>query len=778
MRNSLIGICFVLAMAIGSGHCAPEQVQLANGHYRITLETARPGLSGIRNLRMGKHGVIHAPSAAQPIFAVNLREPLPQGTDARAWKLTSRDFTTTRATASRTGQETTLQWNMFWKSGDIRVDVMLSVESDASPESVWGVSIKANRELDADFAFPILDGLTIGPAPERAWYFHPRWAGLLNDVPIDVASTYGQYVRMQVMAVSNPSGAGVGKPSVVYVVTRDTTMARKTFELVKRVPGVAPVELRDDYGFPFWSGFQAREGAGMAVNWTRIALQAGKSHVVPPVVIGIGAGDWRDALTSYQVWARTWCPIHERSARESFKHCFYRIFTQPDCDTALAELDRSTYPDYLQFMVQKVHLNGNYGYREDWGLPQIQRFVRECRKRGIVTNHYVEGYIAHNTSGIWKEKGNEWGQMAGGKFQTAWANQCMWLGEPGWHGWLAGETSRLARDLGLDSIYLDEIGFGTGDKSFSANPHHNPGRLQPDGAMTGVRALLRTVRKSLDEVDSGISIYTEGPAVDCLFPYLDGVEDYGCRQWTSLPKAYRIPVHFLRFVFPDMKFADIPEDTGEAVDRQVRMCLFNGIGTFTRLAATDAASWIERVHVVERDNRDAFNDRNPTPLVPTLAEGVYCNRFSSPAKTVFTVFNANEYRASGQLLDLPVAKPGHHWVDLLHGSELRTDAGRWGTRAVLDLEPGDVAAIARFPVLIAVRADGDRMRLTAPKLAAGEKMVLTLVGGDGIVRKQEPMEAKPDGFSLAGVTEKGKYRAVLKLYREGVLLDMLELPGA
>ncbi len=300
------------------------------------------------------------------------------------------------------------------------------------------------------------------------------------------------------------------------------------------------------------------------------------------MVIGIGAGDWRVALTSYQTWARTWYPIHKRSARECSSTVLSHLHPKPSCVAALAELDRSTDPEYLQFMGAE-----SAPYRQLWlpcglGTAEIQRFVRECKKRGIVTTTTVEGYIAHSTSGIWQEKGNEWGQMAGGKFQTAWANQCMWLGDPGWHGWLAAESSRLARDLGLDSIYLDEIGFGTGDKSFSDNPNHNPGRLQRDGAMTGARDLLRTVRKSLDQVDSGISIYTEGPAVDCLFPYLDGVEDYGCRQWNSKPQAYRIPVHFLRFVFPDMKFADIPEGTGEAFDRQVRMCLFNGIGTFTR----------------------------------------------------------------------------------------------------------------------------------------------------------------------------------------------------
>ena len=295
--------------------------------------------------------------------------------------------------------------------------------------------------------------------------------------------------------------------------------------------------------------------------------------------------------------------------------------------------------------------------------------------------------------------------------------------------------------------------------------------------MVGVRDLLRTVRKSLDQVDPGISIYTEGPAVDCLLPYLDGVEDYGCRQWVSQPKTYRVPVHFLRFVFPDFKFADIPEGTGEAVDRQVRMCLFNGIGTFTSLASRNPPSWVERIHVVERDNRDAFNDMRPTPLIPTLFEGVYCNRFASPAKTVFTLFNANEYRASGQVLNLPAVKPGHHWVELVRSRSLRTDEGRWGTRAVLDMLPGDVAVIAEFPLILKLCVQGDRVWLTETRLNAGEKIVLVLVDEDGVICETEPCEAGPEGFSLAEATRSGKYRAVLKLYRDDLLVDMVELPN-
>lgn len=771
-------LCLAVAVVVScAAQGAPTKVELGNAHYKIVMDSAKPGVIRIDNLRMGSHSGILTPGSSQPFFAMTVQEAYPQGKEARTWKLSSTDFVTTAARTSRTKQGPSLIWEMHWKSGDIRIEVRLTAQSDASSESVWQATIRSNSDLDINFAFPIFDGLQIGPVPERAWYFHPRWSGVLNDVPTDLATTYGQYARMQVMAASNPAGAGAGKPAVVYIVTRDTTMARKTYELVKRVPGVEPVQVHDFYYFPFYAGFKATQGIGMAVNWTRIALQPGKTHTVSPVVIGIGAGDWRDALESYRKWARTWCPVHTRAARDCFRHCFYRMFNEPSADAALAVIDAARHPDYLQFMVQNVHINGEYGYREDWGLPEIQRFVQECKNRGILTNHYVEGGVVHHTSSIWKEKGDQWGHMRGDEFQIAFSNQSMWLAHPEWHEWLAVESSRLARDLKLDSIYLDEIGFGTSDKAHSDNPRHNPGRFQPDGAMTGVRDLLRTVRKSIDQVNPGISIYTEGPAVDGLFPYLDGVEDYSCRQWNSKPKTYRIPVHFLRFAFPDVKFADIPEGTGEAVDRQVRMCLFNGIGTFTSLAPRNPAKWVERIHVVEKENRDAFNDMSPTPLVPTLVEGVYCNRFASPAKTIFTLFNANEYRAAGQVLNLPAAKTGHHWVELVRSRNLRTDEGRWGARAVLDMLPGDVAVIAEFPSILKLRMEGDRVWLTETRLNAGEKIVLVLVDEDGVIRETESCEAGPEGLSLAEATRSGEYQAVLKLYRDDLLVDMVELPS-
>lgn len=775
--GTLAAICGALMILTSVSVNAARSVELSNTHYKITLDSIKPSVASIENRSMGRFSTIYKPRVPQPFFAATLREAIPaSGKKAKNWSINSLDFTTRSIKTAKTATGSTTVWNLAWKSDNRLLEVNLVINTNATLESTWRFTLKSNSELDATFAFPVLDGLKIGPKPEGAYYFHPRFSGLLNDIPIDLASTYGQYARMQLMDAYHPSGAGENRPAGIYVVTHDRSMMRKSYELTKRERGVNPVKLRDDYGFPFSNSLRSTEGIGMVVNWMRIPLQTGKPYSVPSVVIGIGAGDWRDALKSYRNWVDSWYQPRKRGAVSSFLHSSFDLFSQPNYDAALAELDKHPYPDYLQFMVQKNRILGDYGYRDDWSLADLQRFVSECKRRGIATNHYVEGYIASKTTQVWKEHGTDWGQMQGKEYQVGFANQCMWLCSPGWHKWLVGETARLARDLKLDSIYLDEVGWGTGDKSSSDNPAHNPGRFQQDGAMNGARDLLRKVRAGLDTVSPDITMYTEGPAVDYLLPYLDGVEDYTCVQLKNYPEAHRIPVHFMRFVFPEFKFADIPDGTQSEIDTQLKQCLFNGTGYM--VSAEDAGrpeSWLGRIHSIQRDNRDAFTELHPKPLVPTLASGVYCNRFTSVTKTVFTLFNNNDYPVSGQMLSLP-ALANRHWVDLLNLTTLRVDQTREGARAVMQIAPRDVAVIAALPSLLKLRRVGERVWLTSPRTVGAEKIYLNLVNGNGIVRESRLFTPRSEGFSLAEVTSNGKYFAVLKLYREGVLLDMVALP--
>ncbi len=755
---------------------APRYKEIANSHYRYQLDVQHPAIVLVDNRKMGRNAAILRPNNPQSLFSVAARELDAAGKVIRYRSFSSQDFTTTHFDTTHKGSSTITAWTMVRQFGADKLTVGLTISADSSMESIWSCTLKCSRNMDVDFAFPMMDGLKLGPDPKDAFYFHPRYSGLLNDVPIRLATTYGQYARMQAMCAYNPSGAARWQPGVVYMVTHDTNMMRKTYELEKRQKGVTPLNLRDDYGFAFAKGFKADDGISMAVNWTRIALQPNKPYRVPDVAVGIGAGDWRTALSSYRSWTNGWYPEHRRGAALSFAHTSFDLFSQPNCDAALAEIDKHPYPDYMQFMVQNKRLLGEYGNRDDWSLAELQRFVAECKKRGIAANHYVEGYIASKDSQVWKDHGTEWGQMQGEQYQTAFANQCMWLCQPEWHRWLEGETSRLARELKLDSIYLDELGWGTGDKSHSDNPAHHPGRYQPDGAMEGVRDLLRVVRGGLDKVNPSITMYTEGPAVDCLLPYLDGVEDYTCVQLKSNPAAYRIPVHFMRFVYPDFKFADIPDGTPAEQELQLKMCLFNGTGSMSSgLAPLDSQSWLNRSHTILKENRDAFSDLHPTPLVSTMVNRVYCNRFTASNKRIYTLWNGNDYLVSGQLLVLPKAN-GEHWVDLLNNINLQIDASHSGDRAVTQIAPHDVAVIASFPQIIRFRRDGEHMWLTSPKLASGDELVLSLIKPDGAVAESKPFHANSSGFSLADISSDGRFRVVMKLYRNKLLRDVAVLP--
>ncbi len=758
----IFGSC---ALCLDAGAAA-----LSNSHYSVTFHTERPGWNSVQ-AGQAKAGSTHM---QRPLFSVSVRDAVP-GQPARERRIRSDEFVTRACHIRRDGPRSALDWSLRWQDGTLRLDVRLEALADSSPEIVWKASLTANRDLNLEFTFPLIDGLELSSRPADVWYMHPRWAGIINDVPANIASVYGQYVRMQAMAAHavNANGRTV---SGMYIITRDTTMARKTFELVKREPGRAPVIQRDAYGFPFADAFRASTGVGMAVSWLRVALRAGVRYDIPPVVTAFGAVGWRDAVQSYARWVRTWMPEHQRAARDCYHHAsFYTLFDQPDCDSALAYLDRHVRADYLQYMVQKQHRNGEYGYREDWGLPELQRFTQALKQRGIHTNHYIEGYIVHEQSPVWLENRERWGQMIGGAYQTAFANMCMWLAEPGWHRWLTDTAVRLASELKLDSIYLDEVGFGTGDKTASDNPNHRPGRFQPDGAMTGVRGMLRTVRVGLDKVDPAITLYTEGPAVDCLLPWLDGVEDYGCRQW-SLP-IYRIPIHLMRFVFPDVTFADIPEGNPEEVDTQIRMCLFNGIGFMTGLLErTEPEGWAACAGRVLRENRDALRDMHPTPLAPTRMAGVYSNHFQAQQKLLVTAFNANGYRAAGQLLNLPQGPADIHWVDVIRCAEAVTEQSATGLRAVLDLPPSGVAALARLPVSMTLFRTGEHVTLSIKDPQAADVFELVELTRNGELLRQSPFPLTDSGFSLASLSQQGQLRLAVKRLRSGMLIDLLELP--
>jgi hypothetical protein len=102
-------------------------------------------------------------------------------------------------------------------------------------------------------------------------------------------------------------------------------------------------------------------------------------------------------------------------------------------------------------------------------------------------------------------------------------------------------------------------------------------------------------------------------------------------------------------------------------------------------------------HRILEQNGDAFGSRDVTPLVPTLAEDIYANRFIGGGKTITLLYNASGFTMDKPLITAP-AKNGFHYFDLLNGQEITPQ----DNTISMKLHPNKVAAIALLPKVLSV----------------------------------------------------------------------------
>jgi hypothetical protein len=108
------------------------------------------------------------------------------------------------------------------------------------------------------------------------------------------------------------------------------------------------------------------------------------------------------------------------------------------------------------------------------------------------------------------------------------------------------------------------------------------------------------------------------------------------------------------------------------------------------------------------ESSDLFDGRDVEPLVPTLREHVYANRFSGRDKQITMLYNDNPFTVDGMLL--PVEREeGWHWFELMRGVELEPDRARGRMGRGAEARPGEVACIARLPERLERRARADRL---------------------------------------------------------------------
>jgi gamma-glutamyl hercynylcysteine S-oxide synthase len=121
----------------------------------------------------------------------------------------------------------------------------------------------------------------------------------------------------------------------------------------------------------------------------------------------------------------------------------------------------------------------------------------------------------------------------------------------------------------------------------------------------------------------------------------------------------------------------------------------NLFGFFNPWNAEDR-TLVRKIARVLRACRAAFAHPDWQPLIGTLIEGVYANRWPDGNRTVYTLYNGTDQAVNGPALALPPA-PGMRAWDLLSGEPLRLVSDESGALLSLTLPPREATAVLVQP---------------------------------------------------------------------------------
>ncbi len=445
-------------------------------------------------------------------------------------------------------------------------------------------------------------------------------------------------------------------------------------------------------------------------------LEIGQVSPALTVELFVHAGDWRQTFERYKAWVQTWYrPIAPR--KDWFRKVF--AFRQDYIDAGLFDFAARTYRfaervqfahqafgacDYLHIFDWGATLNrGRVGDYDPWGnrltsADEFREAVIALQRSGVPVGLYIEGYLIDERSHIGKAHREDWGLRNHDGSVQLWEpgspEFVMCPGAKGWQDYFTQVYRRVHKETNALGFYIDQFGFCHRD-CFAQNHDHPPdwNVLRGEGVMT------KQVREALPPE---CVLYTESFPPEIHTVLQDGSFDYAIHDFQI--RAYRwmpVPVRLGRFIFPDFKVlqiivCDLPVGTNEEAVKQV---FFNGDGYWLQ---GEPESWwqqetldvLRRCIAVLKEHSDAFAGNECEPLVPTLVNGVFANRFSSALKTVWTLYNANWRSVSGEILAVPHVD-GARYFDAWNGKEIKPRIVGKTAFVSLKIEPHGVGCVVQ-----------------------------------------------------------------------------------
>ena len=643
------------------------------------------------------------------------------------------------------------------------------------------VTNRGESGVDFALAFPHLDGITLSAKPEDDFYCFPFGGGIIGGENCRFRSAYGQNDAWWQMVdlFSRTSGGGVylrgDDPEASYkFLNLRKGKGVKHPDLYHLCTGTTPGFFESEHHWPH--ALSEGEYAGMAIDYAERPYAPGVKVSLPDAVIGTHAGNWKAAMQRYADWASgVWprqafpgklagqwnyragrglgSPLwkdgkydtsyqgkHHRRPADIWELCSWwtlsgslywklpfeeigRFAKDPWVEKVLVWRDPATGEKVLSYAL------GDYdGYNPQWGgLPAFRQHIRELKNADQVALLYYDAVLmdasAKNAKMVPEFAVINHQYKCGPAHDVAnpttppgivakYHQYAMCVNAEKFADYTIDDVVRVVEETGADGVRLDEFG-GGGHLCFSTMHKHifsNEGWGNP--VLQAVAYITRGIREKLGRSGKEVLLLTEFPGHDMLVSTLDGALCYDGISRRSFARPAQI--NLLRFYFRNCKLFEIIEDAGDHKPAPWDLWLWNAVGVY------NSGEYPDHIRSLLLDNNDAFDLGELEPLVDTVCDGVYANRFTSGRKRIWTLFNA-----AGHTVDRPLLKPQGdgdvHYVELTTGRELALRDGLLSCR----LRPQSTIAIAEYPRLISLK-DG---KLQAKEMPAGAKLVASDADG-------------------------------------------------
>lgn len=235
----------------------------------------------------------------------------------------------------------------------------------------------------------------------------------------------------------------------------------------------------------------------------------------------------------------------------------------------------------------------------------------------------------------------------------------------------------------------------------------------------------RELQQAADKVKPGIIMYSEGMAIPKDMPGIVSGRVHNALYYPPL-------LNLNKFIKPEFAIFRVAEVNRERIRREFALSFFNGHGTELNLFGPGLPDWLDEQYRylgqttrLLREHTTSFTGGKLTPLVPTLTDNVYVNRWELPDKILFTVFSLLPEGYTDALFAIE-SKAGWHAVDLWHHEELKPvqRTGKTYLPARLDAfekanlgtnNEGAVTGIALFRERLQVELDNDKLMVVIDK---------------------------------------------------------------